>query len=212
MKKSVIKPISEAEFDALPVHKKRMVIAKDVIASVIGELYVADAGVYFVPPHKLFDGEPRNPQVADCIPQLKGCHVCAMGSMLISAIKIKNKITVSHLLQGTALCYNSDGQPKASEITKSLFDVVAGYFTPEQLMFIETAFEGSTGGIRVASLLYGYDDTKDDKNLRYMASEWKRMFHDDRDRLIAIMDNIIRNNGTFEPYDFINNLKNYGVV
>lgn len=104
------------------------------------------------------------------------CNVCALGAMFTSCTLYNNKTTIIDFTEG-------------GEITKfqSLFSTnskfkngLNKYFDNEQLMLIESAYEGSNG-------MYF------NRNTRYFMEEYP----DNRKRMIAIMENIIKNNGEF---------------
>ncbi len=66
---------------------------------------------------------------------------------------------------------------------------MSGVFDTNELDHIEQAFEMNT------DTLAGHDDDEDDDDYTY--AEFGEAYDDDGERLVAIMENIIANDGTF---------------
>lgn len=177
---------SEAAFKRAPAAKKRVMIAKDVLLQLKLKKLIARSGVY-VAPGGLNDwgewlnveGAPtdfREFMVAPVTPAAQ-CTACALGSVFACAVKFKN--TVSTSAAGTV--YSDDSSIKR---------YLSGVFTTEQLELIECAFErhdDHAGGGRDAS-----DAVQN-------AVAFGRKHPVDKKRMIAIMKNIIKNEGEFVP-------------
>lgn len=97
------------------------------------------------------------------------CNTCALGALFMSHVKFCNNIKFGDIRNITYVT------PQLRTLEQ--------YFPKEQLSLIETAFEGS-------SYLYLCEETKE-------AEEFHKKYKNDEERLIAIMENIIDNKGTF---------------
>lgn len=102
------------------------------------------------------------------------CTVCGIGAIFLAHAQRFNSIKLIDESYGGIGADDTD-------IIKAL----AGYFSKDQLRLIETAFEGS--------VVCGLDSGKYDP----MGVEWIDKYDDDRVRLKAIAQNVIRNKGTF---------------
>jgi len=224
---------SNAEFNALSPAKKRIAIAKDVIANVKSHLINVVRG-------RTNDVTQHNDDIIATTPGLVcglinkdvSCACCAVGSMLTSTI-ISSKLASEQLIE------------KRSDMTNAI-NALSKYWPAFNLMLIEIAFEKGMGAF-VAPVLatgyysredartsgtyhnivnitydnhddtwYGYKITRDSqfeifKNFRGLSAKEKikRMYaaerfnsgdlYTERERLIKIMENVIKNNGLFVP-------------
>lgn len=109
------------------------------------------------------------------INKLEKCPACALGNMLLSHVRIFDKITLYNLDE-----MNGDRDP--------IMDVLTDYFSEEQLDLIECAFEGEFWG-----------NGEYDMDLVDKAIVFGNKYLDSKKRLRAIMLNIVKNNGTFKP-------------
>jgi hypothetical protein len=98
------------------------------------------------------------------------CQACALGSMFVGLTTRVKDLSV-----------------KVDNFRQHLVE----YFSPIQLKVIESAFEG---GMHYSDIHNLYGDNYHDKAVRY-----KYAYTDLEERLIAIMENIIKNNGEFKP-------------
>jgi hypothetical protein len=100
------------------------------------------------------------------------CDVCALGSAFVSLVNIENKCSVNQMKN-----------------VSGMFERLAKHFGYDNLALMESAFECISMGRGESSLS---DDTLD------VAAAWGRRYADDKQRLRAIMLNVIRNNGDFK--------------
>lgn len=116
------------------------------------------------------------------------CKVCAKGGLLMSYIGRVNEMSrqdlISHEGQNSNYCF--DPESLHHQKLKEVFDV-------EQLVLIEEAFEGRTV---LGDGTFNFV-VKNEK--RYDAYSYKEQYEDANERLIAIAENIIKNEGTFIP-------------
>lgn len=176
--------LSTKQFNALPKAEKIILIAKDVIKQLNTKKLIANAGSYV---NIYNQGLKKDDDIQKNYSKVKECRVCALGACMMSATKFGNILKVKDVGIGTEELDNDN--------TRKLFNSI---FSPKQLLLIETAFESHNLGTRYATDIL--DDT-----LELTDSEIDKCnaFYDsycyDKDRLIAIMENIIRNEGIFRP-------------
>lgn len=163
-----------AAFQALPLNQKRIKIAQDALSLLLAKRYVAKAGDYF-DERNLSYGD----QVCDALASGKyKCECCALGALLVGHAWNCDDLTVRAAYR-LGLAGDASGFQKRFQ----------GIFAPEQLLLIESAFE-RTNRNDAHSIIFG-----DPVN----AIEFGEMFKTDRSRLIAILENIIANDGLFVP-------------
>jgi hypothetical protein len=169
-----------------PKAKLRMAVAQDIIDQVYMQKFVPNSGSYL----RFLDTENAEykESVKDNFEKIRECHVCAIGACLLSAIKFKNSFTFADLEQvkETEFFLHSDKVHKLLSI-----------FSPQQLLLIETAFERSEHGSKIARKIDEYVGTKI-SNI-HEAERFGRRHEWDSNRMIAIMENIIENKGEFKP-------------
>lgn len=186
------KPITTEQFNKMPVKKRRIMVAKDVLLQLEAGKIKAETGHYiqlkFVPDIDLKDSREDIKKNYDKISE---CRVCALGASIMSCTRLGNQLKFEDIGAGVASLNNS--------ATKGLLRKV---FTPKQLMLIETAFEGhSPSSTRVASYLFGLSryDSLTNKEVED-CNKFRYRIEDVNDRLGAIMKNIIKNKGIFKPH------------
>ena len=172
----------------------RVAIAKDVIAQINSKKLIPETGVWIYDPKlgsiddhidNLIDKamedeendtcrfEPFNAR--DFTKKVNKCKVCALGSIFVSAVNLYNGVEFT------------DGENAARAFDTLEFSPLSNYFSPRELAFIETCFEGED------SAHWTDVDGKDSA----IAIAYNRSFPKAKDRLISIMKNIIRNKGAF---------------
>jgi hypothetical protein len=152
---------ANAKFAAQTPAKQRVAIAKDVLLWLKMGKITAEQGTYLT----LRDDKGRWMQEADEVNGY-GCTACALGGIFAVACNRKP--------DGSALMRDSDDMRKALE----------PYFSAEQLVEIECAFEGFEMG----------HVTK-----QHPARLFNRKYANAAKRMTRVMDNIIANKGTFIP-------------
>ena len=169
----------------VPPKKKadaRVAIAKDVIATLKLNTVRACAGTYFEDNEGFDHMEEPFEAIALRMRQKYGqatCSACALGATVISAIGLYNKPGA------VGKAWKENGGLDQHE----LHSVLGRWFTGIQLDLIECAFEEATHFVSGGSTL---DD-------REKASAFGYEYNYDHDRLVAIMQNIVDNKGTFRP-------------
>ena len=116
---------------------------------------------------------------------VKYCDVCALGACFLSYVRLYDKIQVSSLVQSYDFGLKSD----------KLVSILNVCFSLEQRNLIESAFELNRmdEGIYGTKHIYAAEDAVD------YAIEFGKQYEDPKERLRAIMKNIIKNNGQFCP-------------
>jgi hypothetical protein len=165
----------------------RVAIAKDALAQLRANKYLAEEGAYVSFTNSLpineDDEKSMDQQLCKLLPKAGSCTVCARGALFLSTIRKFNHFTVADLLEngGDATCAIHD----------TLRPVEDRYFTNHQLALIEHAFEGQEIGNITFSLC-----SEEMENCELF---FKHYDCDDDLRLENILKNIIRNKGTFVP-------------
>lgn len=153
--------------------EKRVTLAKDVISQLKKNKLNACSGTYLMIIN--LDNVEDNEQLNKVLKKQGTCEVCAKGALFISHIMRNNHFTVGDYYS----CRKNDNE-KIKERLDSLFSL-------SQLELIEKAFEGES-----------HDNELKDSTLIDLANEFHYYYEDDEERLIAIMNNIIENKGTFK--------------
>jgi hypothetical protein len=166
----------------------RVAIAKDVIAQIKAKKYNPVQGCWVI----WVDGPDYDDWLVDnsanCrvdvqkyTKSIKKCNVCALGSLFVSAVNKYNNVYGTYMTVSTDQVFDTSETNNRSPLLR--------YFTINQMRLIEYTFEGGMGAVY-------FDDLK---QMKGKADAFYSQYPDDKDRLLAIMKNIIKNNGTFKP-------------
>lgn len=170
----------------------RVAIAKDALAQLRSRKYDAVGGIY-VEFDKNLDlpdwgdsstesNRKANQQVCNLIPKMGTCTVCARGALFLSTIRKFNHFTLGDWDRSGGY---SDGCNRDTIET-----VEDRYFTDKQLSLIESTFEGE---------MFRKNDTElSDREYNNCINFYSK-YSSDHDRLVAILKNIIKNEGAFVP-------------
>jgi len=170
--------------------EKRVLIAQDVITQIKLKRYVPMEGTW-VDPDIGFPSDPDMPEAhpfADdtasirelfLTEKIQSCDCCALGAMFMSCTLYNNQTTVKDFDRET---WNFEKHLKDRNFANGL----ARFFSLDQLKLIEAAFEDNCGAFPVKGA-----------EQAIKASKWSDKYPNDDDRLIAIMRNIVKNDGTF---------------
>jgi hypothetical protein len=166
-------------FEKLSPARKRVQIAKDVIAQIQANKIVPTNSIYFDLNFRLKDLDGQKLSLQNILIEKPdyACRCCAKGAMFVAKAEKYNQCDVLIHEDGDCHVYNE-------EISENLSDI----FSLEQLGLIESAFEAT---------IYYYDGDYDKHRI---ASRMFQPTDDSKDRMIMIMENIIFNKGTFVPY------------
>lgn len=183
----VTKPVMTiAKFNKLSVVKQRVAIAEDIIDAIKNKKYIASKGKYLgdvtINGNETL-GKYHQGDIQETLPVVTKCHVCALGSCIMSITKFKNKLKWK------------DVGRTANEIGNNVTDLLATVFTPLQISIIEVMFEGSyEKGLNNL----GRDNMKAEElsdDLIEKCIRFKNVYKSDNNRLIAIMQHIIDQKG-----------------
>jgi len=184
--------MTNQEFIALPVGKQRVEIAKDILKQIEWDIFIPQTGAYVerltidgVNPDSFSDLSEES--VQDKYERIESCKVCAIGACVLAATKYKNKVIFADVTSSAHVF-------KASE---NIREVLSDVFTAKQLLLIECSFEGFLLGRNSFAV-----DTLD-KSVELTEAEgeaclrFNHKYENDTEILVAIMENIVKNNGRF---------------
>lgn len=164
-------------FKAATKAEKRVMIAKDVIAQLKAKKYIANTRSYIK-----YTGIDYSCDVQSNFDKINRCRVCALGGILLSTTKYKNKLKANNVNYITS--------------TDTSWNLLKGIFDPKQILLIETAFEENyIAGSKVGRNKFFASLTEKEQN---KAIEFAPHLTNEK-KLIAICRNIIENKGTFKP-------------
>ena len=173
-------------FNSLTPAKKRVAIAKDVIANINAKKYVACMGSYV----NIYNTNLDSQSLQKVLPQVT-CSVCALGAMFVSDVKFNNNFNVgdstTSKIDNQLSKYFSKGQLALIEIAFERFDTI--YDDDEEELRIENGYYSH---ISLKKLKITEDDVSS-------AIKFYNKFDTSEETLIAIMENIIKNKGKFKP-------------
>lgn len=167
--------------------QQRILIAKDVLERLDKKNYIAKSSVWVKFPASQEEVDKRL-QVCDILDQKK-CECCALGSILLSEISFNDHYTLKggdSFNKDTFFISLDDRQQELLKI-----------FSRYQLVLIEIAFENGMGNYRFHNL----PNNQKYRKLYQNAIDFYDIYPEVEARLRAIMNNIIRNKGTFIPSD-----------
>lgn len=131
----------------------------------------------------------------------KKCEVCALGGMLLSYCRLYDKMTVEDLLPETDNENESDEMRYAGSFAVN--DHLGKIFSLAEMARIETAFEGTReNGWRMYAPIeqnyyHGDHPPTMSAEQRDAANDFHDKYPEPSERLRAIMQNIVKNGGTF---------------
>ena len=168
-----------------------MLIAKDVIAQIKNGNFKAAGGTWVRPMTARHLGNLSVEFGADAslrelvlTDKLGKCDCCALGAMFMSCTLYNNKTTAEDFEQEV----NDGAFDFLVEDKGSISNGLNTFFSPAQLRLIEMYFERGYGA---------WSPRSDAETAR--VELWYETYSTDRSRLLAIMQNIVDNNGTFKP-------------
>jgi hypothetical protein len=173
--------------------EKRVLIAQDVISQIKAKRFKPKSGVWvqIVDAKNTRDIEiddefsfNKDASVRELFLEKKipACECCALGALFMSCTLYNNQTTVQNFVDEVQ--FDFEENVEVGKFTNGL----TRFFSRPQLKLIETAFEGGYGAFRSPSA----------KTMAHLV-RWEEKLPDDQKRLVAIMNNIIDNKGTFVP-------------
>jgi hypothetical protein len=183
---------SNAAFKKATKAEKRVMIAKDVLAQIKANRYIAESGTWVDANWNIrneIDGtESVQKLFADRT--IETCNVCALGSLFMSCTNLNNNTCVSDIN------YGGEGTEIGERIEEgdTLSNGLNKIFSKKQLQLIEVYFEKGDGWFGEDGYTGNYIG-EDSRHVEY----FNDAYPDDEDRLVEIMKNIVANDGTFVP-------------
>lgn len=177
------------QFEKLSVTKRRIVIAKDVLNQMRTGFLVPKSGIY-VRSNELSKASNDDLELKEVFDKDKRCIACGIGSLFVCSVKLFNKLKLADVATNYSMF-------SPFEISKeNIHQYLKEYFSEFELDKIEAAFEKTDslynrsiytkGKITTITNASKYFDTPAGSNLN------------GKQRLKAIMNNIIKNNGIFK--------------
>ena len=182
------------KFKAAVAAERRVLIAKDVIAQVKAGRFKVASGNWVAPLTRSgsdlsvdrFEGD-ESVQKLFLEGDIPKCECCALGAMFMSCTLYNNKTTAIELED---VRFSFSDYVEEGSFTNGL----SKFFSKDQLKLIESAFEGNVGHFELdVGILEGVELDGD------KTSKWMDRLPNDKKRLVAIMENIIKNKGKFVP-------------
>lgn len=188
--------ISEIAWAKMSRQQRKVALCKDVIASIQNSTLHVDDGNYIRVRSRDYDFNDLLPMLGCKLSKQQSkvlqerCKVCAIGSLFIRYLVNLDNFT---LPEYSISEYADDITIDDDDMIKHLNDC----FTPEELRFIEAAFEMTNSHYKLhfnRYLLLEEEDNFLDACMKFGAD-----FEDPADRLLAIMQNIVDHKGEFKP-------------
>ena len=165
--------------------QKRVMIAKDALAQITQGRIKVSSGIYFDANINI-EGLPSYFQLREIFHREEfSCKCCALGALMVSCTRYNNKVLVMDRKDFTDL----GGRILLGKKLRNEFDSIFSY---SQMALIEFAFEDSDNS---PISCYGENISKKVKEKVFNFVKNLRP----RAKLIKILKNIIKNNGTFKP-------------
>lgn len=178
-------------FEKATPAERRVLVAQDVIAQIKAKRFAAEQGTWtdLCPrPEIKHDASFQETFLEN---QAVKCQCCAVGSLFLGCTLFTNKIENVEVDDNWELGDKLFERQKFANGFEKLFSI-------KQLGLIEMAFEGTTGFFQDDDWL-DIAAPKVSEKERIAAVMFHERYADSEKRLIAIMQNIIANKGTFKP-------------
>lgn len=182
-------------FARLSPARKRVTVAKDVLKMLGDGKIKATSGTYWAPVKPIPLSEVKDgAEFSDVLSTIPQCNACAIGSLFMAGVYRADKVKIATTKDGDVDCDNTNTIVcGGSDMGGTWFSAdERGYledmklFTSRQLALMENAFEQT----HITGLA---GNSAKDLTLDDVGS--------DRERLRLIMENVVRNKGTFRPRD-----------
>lgn len=182
--------MSQRKFDSLTLAGQRVRIARDVIDQLTTRKIRAKTGVY-LSLGRIEDVVDFDDKSVQEVLEKTKCEACALGSLFVASVRIKNGLLASESLDETTIYVQDGSNSRYEDIVTCdnsvMRERLAEYFDDEQVDLIESAFETA--------------DMGDDDNLEQIedAIAFGQKHINPTRRMKAIMQNIVDHRGTFTP-------------
>lgn len=166
---------------------KRIAIANEVISLLSANKIEAAPGSwldYPKAPDLFSDDDVKNKTpFFEVMSKFKTCDVCVLGALFVSAVRNYGGPTCEDVKDCIFLNYLTFDE---------IFPTISKYFPASMLSVIETAFEGWTS----TEICQASGELHEAINI---ATNFYSRYQDANERMIAIMQNIVKNEGEFIP-------------
>lgn len=195
--------MTKEKFESLTQAQQAVLLAKDVIEQVKANKYKAKQNYYIKLPKSFltkYSGEEHeDKELQAVLPEIKTCEVCARGALFLSHVKIMDNFSLGEL--------NPSYKNGDTDVDADLTAERVTAFSPFQQSLIELAFEGN----EVYNEFVRAFDIDADSDMQYEAIEYAKKsledaclrfykkYRNSNNRLIAIMENVVKNKGVFKP-------------
>jgi len=170
--------------------KQVVAVAKDVLAQIKVKKFRVKTGIYLGVNLSQEEGAAIN-DLQDLMKIKKPCHVCARGALILSKANLYNNCPVEMSVWGN--------MPYIEDTAEALSSPDEGDAFPAKLTAMaETAFEGFTNGKNHEVGCHPSVEYLTAKEHAACLAFYKR-YRKAEDRLVAIMRNIVKNEGRFIP-------------
>ncbi len=195
---------NKARWQAATKVERRVMVARDVLKRIgSGQIKVKNR-VWAVFPAKIHNLGTNSLQ--ECILHNVSCECCALGGLMVSQISFDNKKDISAMRGGdfgerVSLFYGDLNETYNGQNEGVRLDALWGKRN-NQLM--EIAFELGRGNTWLSDSVL-YVDKSNEHNLKsgrkeeLAAYRFGKKYRTAKDRMIAIMKNVIKNKGVFIP-------------
>ncbi len=163
--------------------RKRVMIAKDVLAQLEAKRFVAKPGTFAALSVGKRDGVNAESEVCNITAGQK-CNVCGIGALFVSAVEFADKLKIGELEYKATVARSTTNFEE-----DDVFCYLRRFFDQEQICAIESAFEMGGG------VTYDYHGTQFFKTVNSEDYEFSP-----NERMRLIMENIVVHKGTFNPH------------
>jgi hypothetical protein len=174
----------------------RIAIAKDVLKQIKARKIKATPGEYLT----INNVNGTVGTATELLTKAKTCNVCALGSLFMADTLLRDKVDDRLHVSHNAWCDTTELRgPGCYSMREELGD----FFSEEQLHLIENAFEKETieapDYASMSSVEFNLNASNRffDRNER--AIKFGKKHRSPTKRLVSIMNNVIRHEGTFKP-------------
>jgi hypothetical protein len=180
--------IRNAAFLALPPEQQRVAIAIDTIQQLWLQKFRAQPCIYFrTDSHRSQVKVNADLQKLLTNDETDSCAVCARGAVFASAVRLSDGVRVSRGVWDAA---EFDLGVRFGPVDRAFSRKERQFFSQQQLDLMEEAFECQNMGSLSREKNFELFDPAPCFGVRFEYS---------KDRLMAIMQNVIDHNGTFDP-------------
>lgn len=183
---------SNAEFKKMSKPQKRVRIAQDVLAQIKARRLVPVRENGYICDAEGVENQAPDTEVSAVAERVTSCQVCGIGSLFVVGIQRDESLKLGDLNDVKERLNNPGTYPATAfgldnVDQKDIHKFLGKYFTKSQLQLIEDVFETD-------ATYLDEDGDEESASERFAAK-----YPEDEERLVAIMKNIVKNEGVFIP-------------